>query len=89
MRRKIFFTTVLAAVLVSTALWAAEFERPTNRTRSLQAVCQRLGIGPGAVIADVGCGYGPDTLIFADIVGARGTVLAQEIDASKLAKVLK
>lgn len=89
MRRKIFFITVLAAVLGSTALRAAESERPTNRTRSLQAVCQRLGIGPGAVIADVGCGYGPDTLIFADIVGARGTVLAQEIDASKLAKVLE
>jgi ubiquinone/menaquinone biosynthesis C-methylase UbiE len=63
-------------------------QRPANRTASLQAICERLSIGPGAVIADVGCGDGPDTMVFATLVGVRGTVLAQEIDAAKLRKIV-
>ncbi len=68
---------------------AGESQRPSNRTDSLQALCQRLDLGPGAVIADVGCGDGPDTMIFAGIVGERGTVLAQEIDTAKLKQVVE
>lgn len=35
----------------------------------------------------MGCGDGPDTLVFAGLVGPRGTVLAQEIDTAKLKQV--
>jgi ubiquinone/menaquinone biosynthesis C-methylase UbiE len=70
-------------------LGATESQRPTNRTASLKALCQQLNVGAGSVIADVGCGDGPDTLVFATIVGDRGTVLAQEIDTAKLEKVVK
>lgn len=79
----------LGAILVAGACAShgAESERPSNRTDSVEAICQRLEIGPGAVIADVGCGDGPDTMIFASIVGSNGTVLAQEIDVNQLKRV--
>jgi len=67
---------------------AGESQRPSNRTDSLTALCQRLDLGAGAVIADVGCGDGSGTLLFAGIVGKRGTVLAQEIEAAKLKTVV-
>jgi SAM-dependent methyltransferase len=77
-------------VLLASNLPAAENEKDRqNRGDSIRALCQRLGVGPGAVVADVGCGDGPDTMVFADIVGEGGTVLAQEIDANKLKKVVE
>jgi SAM-dependent methyltransferase len=89
MKRTQLALLTLSILLGAPLLNAAESQRPSNRTASLKALCQRLDIGAGAVIADVGCGNGPDTLIFATIVGARGTVLAQEIDAALLAKVVE
>jgi SAM-dependent methyltransferase len=70
-------------------LGAEPGQSSTNRGDALKALCQRLSIGPGAVIADVGCGDGPDTMVFAAIVGETGTVLAQEIDTAKLKKVVE
>jgi SAM-dependent methyltransferase len=80
---------ILTVLVGIRALAAAEGRSLTNRSEALNALCQRLDIGPGAVIADVGCGDGPDTVIFAAIVGERGTVLAEEIDAAKLKKVVE
>ncbi|HNQ89364.1 MAG TPA: methyltransferase domain-containing protein [Verrucomicrobiota bacterium] len=60
-----------------------------NRSGALEALCRRLDIGPGAVVADVGCGEGLDSAVFARVVGERGTVLAQEIDVGKLKVVLQ
>lgn len=67
----------------------AERRDQTNRSAALEALCQRLEIRAGAVVADVGCGEGLDTMVFARVVGERGTVLAQEIDTTKLQKVLE
>jgi ubiquinone/menaquinone biosynthesis C-methylase UbiE len=76
--------------LLSTNLPAAEnASGSTNRSNAIKALCARLEIGPGAVVADVGCGDGPDTMVFAAIVGERGTVLAQEIDTAKLKNVVE
>ena len=79
----------LSALLGSVWLEAAASQRTDNRSDALILLCQRLEIGPGAVVADVGCGDGVDTFFFADIVGGRGTVLAQEIDTAMLKKVVE
>lgn len=85
-----FFLLSTFAVLLAATLMAAEENRGiTSRSDSLKAICQRLEIGPGAVVADVGCGDGPDSMVFASIVGERGAVLAQEIDPAKLKKVIE
>ncbi|MGY1601710.1 class I SAM-dependent methyltransferase [Geodermatophilus sp. SYSU D00815] len=43
---------------------------------------RRAGIGPGAVVADVGCGPAAVAVQVADVVGPSGRVLAVEPDAS-------
>jgi ubiquinone/menaquinone biosynthesis C-methylase UbiE len=82
---------LFTAVLVAGAglLSAAESPRFTNRTDSLKALCERLHISSGAVVADVGCGAGADSMVFASIVGERGTVLAEEIEVNELKKTLE
>lgn len=64
-------------------------EDPENRAESLQALCQRLNVGTGSVIADIGAGRGRDTWIFAKIVGQSGTVLSEEIEESKTESIKK
>jgi SAM-dependent methyltransferase len=83
-------TWLALVVLAVTNLGAAEIgPSQTNRADSLKTLCQQLGIGPGAVVADVGCGDGPDSMVFASIVGEEGTVLAEEIDSGRLKKVVE
>jgi len=53
-----------------------------QRAKSLRTIADRLGVGPGSVIADIGAGKGRDTWIFADIVGEDGKVFAEEIAES-------
>lgn len=89
MRRTRFAWLTIVMLLYAGATPAADDQRPGKRAAALGDICQRLGVGRGAIIADVGCGSGSDTLTFATIVGERGSVLAQEIDAAKLAKVLE
>lgn len=80
----------LAAIVLATACLSGAGQRqpPSSRSDAIRALCQRLEIGPGAAIADVGCGDGPDTMVFASIVGEHGTVFAQEIDAARLKRVV-
>ena len=54
-------------------------ENPEQRAKSLRTIAERLSVGPGSVIADIGAGKGRDTWIFADIVGEDGKVFAEEI----------
>ncbi len=61
--------------------------RPKNREASLRRLCEELGVGAGATVADIGCGHGRDSKVFARIVGPTGTVFAEEIDAKKITKV--
>lgn len=63
--------------------------KPKNRADSLRAIAKHLGLGEGSVIADVGAGGGKDMLIFAEIVGETGTVLAEEIVESKVKLIEK
>jgi predicted methyltransferase len=59
-------------------------ENRQQREKSLRSIAEHLGVGPGSVIADIGAGNGPDTWVFADIVGPDGKVFAEEIDKGKI-----
>jgi len=56
--------------------------KPKNRAESLRVLMSHLGLGEGAVVADIGAGSGRDTWVFAKIVGKTGTVFAEEITDS-------
>ena len=62
---------------------------PVKRAEAVRRLCERLGVGPGGVVADVGCGKGPDTLTFAEVVGSHGKVYAEEISQKLLDEVTK
>ena len=64
--------------------FAANPTKPANREGSVRALVSHLGLGEGAVIADIGAGRGRDTWVFADIVGDKGTVIPEEIEDSKV-----
>jgi len=55
-------------------------ENSEQRAESLRALCGRLDVGTGSVIADIGAGRGRDTWAFAEIVGESGRVFSEEIE---------
>lgn len=57
---------------------------PAKRAKAVRDLCGRLGIGKGSVVADVGCGKGQDTMVFAEVVGPSGKVYAEEIGQEML-----
>lgn len=57
---------------------------PAKRAKAVRDLCETLGIGKGSVVADVGCGKGQDTMVFAEVVGPTGKVFAQEIGQDML-----
>lgn len=57
---------------------------PAKRAKAARDLCEMLGIGKGSVVADVGCGKGQDTMVFAELVGPSGKVFAQEIGQDML-----
>jgi len=59
-----------------------------DRDGAIRALCSKLGIGEGTIVADIGCGSGRDSFVLASVVGKKGTVLAEEIDPGKLKEVL-
>ncbi|MBN1418186.1 MAG: class I SAM-dependent methyltransferase [Planctomycetes bacterium] len=85
---------ILSALVSPPALPAAE--RPARGARregrggragALEAICEHLDVGEGAVIADIGCGNGADSAVFARIVGPTGTVFSEEIEEGKVRQV--
>lgn len=95
--------TLVVLLTVSTTLPAAAGQqrdkpdkRPTqrqeqvkNRAESLRAICDRLDVGSGSAIADIGAGRGRDSWVFADIAGESGKVFSEEIDKSKTKSINK
>lgn len=60
-----------------------------DRAPSVTGVMNYLGLGQGAVIADIGAGSGEDTWVFAQLVGSTGTVFAEEIGDGKVKSLAK
>jgi SAM-dependent methyltransferase len=85
-RLSVALVLTLAISLISAAVGQAgeSPRRSADRAAELRAICQRLGVGEGATIADIGCGKGNDTFVFASVVGPQGAVFAQEINAKSL-----
>jgi predicted methyltransferase len=54
-----------------------------------QEVMDKLGIKPGSVVADVGCGSGYFTFQFAARVGPQGKVYAEDVESDVLRKIHK
>jgi predicted methyltransferase len=67
---------------------ADDARKAKERSDAVRGLAQRLGIGPGMTIADIGAGNGADAWTFADIVGPGGTVYAEEVGEG-LVKTLK
>ncbi|MDR2858213.1 MAG: class I SAM-dependent methyltransferase, partial [Novosphingobium sp.] len=65
---------------------AASFstEPQRDRVKEAETVMDLAGIAPGMTVADIGAGEGYYTVRLAARVGARGRVLAQDIDAVTL-----
>jgi predicted methyltransferase len=61
--------------------------KPSSRAESVHALLSFLSLGEGSVVADIGAGGGTDTWTFANIVGKKGLVFAQEISGSKVKKL--
>ncbi len=51
----------------------------SDRAGRLRCILERLGLGEGETVADIGAGKGRDSWVFAEIVGPEGTVFAEEI----------
>lgn len=70
-------------------LAAAEFANEDLRDRrgEAQTVMDLAGIGPGAVVADIGAGEGYYTVRLAGRVGPRGRVLAEDIDKAAIERL--
>jgi predicted methyltransferase len=66
----------------------ARSARESQHDESIRALLKHLGVGEGAVIADVGAGRGQYTWTFAEIAGKKGTVYAEEI-VERLVKSLR
>lgn len=90
-RARICLSTLIAAAFVASlgAQGAEAAKDNKKRPEAIMKLCQKLGIGEGHTIADIGCGGGVDTFTFASIVGARGTVYAEEITTKSIEGLLK
>ncbi|MBN2508242.1 MAG: methyltransferase domain-containing protein [Verrucomicrobia bacterium] len=88
LRARCWIALVLSVLSCASLRSAHAAQGSASRSDAIRALCARLRIGPGAVVADVGCGHGPDTMVFAAVVGNRGTVFAQDIDPAGLKRVV-
>ncbi len=68
---------------------SATGRRSSQESRFAAPVCERLEIGNGATIADIGAGNGRDTWVFASIVGDAGNVYSEEIEQQKCTAIEK
>lgn len=68
-------------------IWHTEAER--DAAGEPAQLVRLLGIAPGMTIADVGAGSGYDTVRLSPIVGPRGRIIAQDVEAKYLEGLAK
>lgn len=70
---------------VVSAQWSTEAERDNHK--EAQTVMDLAAIGPGSSVADIGAGEGYYTVRLGERVGAKGRVLAQDIDGEAMKRL--
>jgi ubiquinone/menaquinone biosynthesis C-methylase UbiE len=67
--------------------WMVELENPFTRVNRAQFIVEHLGLDPGMIVLDAGCGPGRVTLPLAKAVGSQGEVVALDVQEGMLARV--
>ncbi len=67
--------------------WMVELDNPFTRTNRAAVIIEYLGVEPGMVILDAGCGPGRLTIPLAEHVGETGRVVALDIQTGMLDRV--
>ncbi len=85
----LLFSFLLLAAIFSQPVWPVAQESGPKRDawQRPAEVMDALGIRPGSIVADVGCGSGYFTFHLAVRVGPQGKVYAEDIDDKELAKI--
>ena len=69
--------------------WLVEMENPLARATNSDHVVRQLALLAGARVIDIGCGPGRVTIPLARAVGPDGEVLALDVQAAMLARVVE
>ena len=67
--------------------WCVELDNPFSKTCRAATIVEHLGLSPGMVVLDAGCGPGRLTIPLARQVGANGVVVAMDLQAGMLTRV--
>src|SRR5262245_49695836 len=79
----LLMVAVSATVSVAIASHFALFVLPLGWTGEPARLVEALGIQPGDRVADIGAGDGSHAVALAKLLGARGEVLATELDPDR------
>ena len=66
--------------------WLVELDNPFTKTNRAGFIVETLGLSPGMVVVDAGCGPGRLTVPLAQSVGRDGRVVALDIQTGMLAR---
>jgi precorrin-6B methylase 2 len=69
--------------------WLVELDNPFTKTNRAAVIVGHLGLQPGMVVLDVGCGPGRVTIPVAKKVGEQGSVVAMDIQPGMLNRAQK
>ncbi len=67
--------------------WMVELDNPFTKTCRAQTIIQNIGLEVGMVVLDAGCGPGRLSIPIAKRIGARGRLVAMDIQEGMLARV--
>ena len=67
--------------------WMVELDNPLTRVNRAQFIVEQIGLEPGMIVLDAGCGPGRVTLPLAKAVGSQGKVVALDVQEEMLARV--